>query len=92
LTVFFPILICFVLIIPPWIKEERQIFEHGTAVQKDNIGFFPIFSPPSELPKYIDSYRISHSEDYQMWNTLLSVIAFLNISFYVLTKNDSKIE
>lgn len=89
LLILFPILFICVLTSPPWIREEREIVEHGVSIIRKNIGFISIFEPPSEFPNYRDPYRISHSIDYIQWITLLSGIVFINASFYQLTKSNS---
>jgi hypothetical protein len=92
LLLFFPIIFGIILIFPPYICEVRKMTLHGILIKRYIYWSDHVFNPPDS---YTDDNAIktqSYTVDYFQWITLLSGIAFLNISFYVLTKNDSKIK
>lgn len=91
LMVVFPLLFTVILFYPPYIREDRLEI-NGTIAFKKSIEWNDnVFSPPFSINNS-NPHIISYSIDYIQWITLLSGISFLNISFYVLTKNDSKIK
>ena len=91
LMVIFPLVFAIILFHPPYIREDRLEVDGVIAIKKSIEWNDDVFHPPYSITN-INPQIISFSVDYIQWITLLSGIAFLNISFYVLTKNDSKIK
>lgn len=91
LMVVFPLLFTIILFYPPYIREDRLEINGIIAFKKSIEWNDNVFNPPFSINNS-NPHIISYSIDYMQWITLLSGIAFLNISFYVITKNDSKIK
>jgi hypothetical protein len=91
LMLLFPLVFTIILFYPPYIREDRLEVDGAIAIKKSIEWNNDVFHPPFSIQN-TNPHIISFSVDYIQWITLLSGIAFLNVSFYVLTKNDSKIK
>jgi hypothetical protein len=91
LMVIFPLVFTIILFYPPYIREDRLEVDGAIAIKKSIEWNDDVFHPPYSINN-TNHQIISFSVDYIQWITLLSGIAFLNVSFYFLTKNDSKMK